>query len=257
MFVYVTPHVHSETVCRAFAAGGRLPTCPPHRLMPGNVAVYGIMRGCSEIIAQAQNAGRRWLYIDRGYFRASRDKDYGGFFRVTCDDYQHGGLGEYGEERWQRLNIRMSHWRKSGTHIVVCPPGRAFANYRGFCADKWLADVLAKLRASTDRPVRVREKPTDKNQKNIPLGFDLAHAWAVVAHSSNAAVEALLAGVPVFCTAPCAAYLMGRNDVTKIEAPDYPEREGWARALAANQWTLDEMRDGTCWRDLTEFHGTL
>ena len=69
--------------------------------------------------------------------------------------------------------------------------------------------------------------------------------------ASNAAVEALLSGVPVFCTGPCAAYRMGKPDVTEIETPALPDdRERWARVLAANQWTLDEMADGTCWREL-------
>jgi hypothetical protein len=64
-------------------------------------------------------------------------------------------------------------------------------------------------------------------------------------------VDALLAGVPVFCTAPCAAQTMGHTDPALIETPLYPDdRERWARVLAANQWTLDEMRDGACWHDL-------
>jgi hypothetical protein len=84
-----------------------------------------------------------------------------------------------------------------------------------------------------------------------PLSADLVGAWALVTHSSNAAVEALLEGVPVFCTAPCAAYRMGRPDVAAIEAPALPDdREQWAWNLARAQWTLAEMKSGECWRDL-------
>jgi hypothetical protein len=72
-----------------------------------------------------------------------------------------------------------------------------------------------------------------------------------VCWTSNAAVDAVLAGVPVFCTSPCAAYRMGHADLSKIETPHFPpDREQWAWSLAANQWTLREMASGQCWREL-------
>lgn len=255
MFVYVTRHIHSETVCTAFATGARAALVPPHRLMPGAAAVYGILRGCREIILQAQKESRTWFYIDRGYFKASRDADYSGYFRVSRDSYQHDGSGEFERARWEALKLRILDWKNAGNHILICPPGRAFASYRGFDADEWLTSTVAMLRNFTDRPIRIREKPQGAN-KNVPLSFDLKNCWALVAHSSNAAVEALLNGVPVFCTAPCAAASMGSRDLKTIESPRRPEdRERWASALAANQWTIEEMRNGSCWKELTQFYG--
>jgi len=35
-----------------------------------------------------------------------------------------------------------------------------------------------------------------------------------------------------------------------IEKPHWPEREWWLRAVCYNQWTLDEMRSGECWRNV-------
>ena len=86
-------------------------------------------------------------------------------------------------------------------------------------------------------------------------GFEaaLAGAHALVTHSSSTTVKALIEGVPVFCTGPCAAGPMGLADLARIEAPHYPEdREAWLRVLAANQWTRQEMADGTCWKQMTE-----
>jgi hypothetical protein len=104
------------------------------------------------------------------------------------------------------------------------------------------------LKASTDREIRVRTK---EQRKAVPFAQALQGAHAVVCWTSNAAVDALLAGFPVFCTAPCAAYRMGQTDLAKIECPFFPpDREQWARNLAANQWTLNEMTSGQCWREL-------
>jgi len=100
--------------------------------------------------------------------------------------------------------------------------------------------------------VRVREKP-HAGARNAPLAMDLIDCWAVVAHSSNVAVDALLLGVPVFVTDRCGARRCADTDLSHIESPRMPDdREEWAATLAAQQWTLEEMRSGLAWRMLQE-----
>jgi hypothetical protein len=135
---------------------------------------------------------------------------------------------------------------------MVCPPGEVYAGLMGFSAAQWLSDILATLKRCTDRPVIIRSKPA-KGVKAEPLWTSLRDCHALVCHSSNSAVEALQFGVPVFCTAPCAASALGSADVSTIEHPQYPGgREQWCWNLAAAQWTLAEMRAGTCWRELNQ-----
>ncbi|HYH39914.1 MAG TPA: hypothetical protein VD860_16960 [Azospirillum sp.] len=243
--VYATEHVHSATVCAAFAAGCGAPVVPPYPLLPGDVAMYGCLRGLRPTLIQAQREGRRWLYLDNGYFRPGH---YDGYYRVTRDALQHDGSGTATPHRWERLGLSIAPWRAGGGHVVVCPPSDIFAGLMGFDARRWLANTLDTLLRHTDRDVRIREKTKKPGR---PLAADLAGAWALVTHSSNAAVDALLAGVPVFCTNPCGAYRLGEPELKKIESPRRPDdREQWAWNLAANQWTLSEMADGTCWRML-------
>ena len=114
--------------------------------------------------------------------------------------------------------------------------------------EAWLADCQARLRAATDRPIRVRRKDDRR-----PLAADLDDCWALVTHASNAAVEAVLAGVPVFVTGPSAAAAMGSLDLDAIEQPVMPEgRRAWAERLAAAQWSLAEIRNGTAWSALRD-----
>ena len=65
----------------------------------------------------------------------------------------------------------------------------------------------------------------------------------LVTHSSTAAVEAVIAGVPVFCEPTCAAAPVGRTDLD-IENPVRPEREAWLAALAWRQFSRDEVSSG-------------
>lgn len=245
--VYRTTHIKNRRISEAFAAGCGAEIVPPGPLRSGAVFVYGCLRGTKEVVDQAKAAGRTWYYADNGYFRPGMD----GYFKVTKNALQHDGSGQFGPERWRRLGKTIHPWRADGEHILICPPSMSWGEIWGFDPMQWLADVLERLSSSTDRPLHIRHRENLDTQLHVALD----NAWAMVTHSSNAAVEALLWGIPVFCTDPCGAYRMGTPDLSRIENPPMPDdRElwQWACNLAANQWTIQEMRDGTCWRELKD-----
>jgi hypothetical protein len=240
--IYATPHMHSQTVCAALETGTRFRVVPPAPLLDGGVAMYGFLRGLLPTLNAARELGRPWVYIDRGYFGATYGDDYRGYFRVTRDALQIDGIGQFEgtpTARWWALGLEPKPWRTAGTHVLVCPPGDVFTRaVGGFAAADWERDTLAALRKDTDRPIRIRRKggPT-------PLVEDLKDCWALVTYMSNTAVEAILAGVPTFCTGPCAGRYVG-CDLSEIEYPITFDREPWAAALANGQFTLAELRAG-------------
>jgi hypothetical protein len=254
--VYQTNQGKNRRICEAFAAGCGAPIVPPYPLLPGDMFSFGCLRGLLPTLRHAQREGRTWYYGDNGYFKPAKRGRNGtsGYLRVTRNAMQHDGTGHADSGRWQALDMSIAPWRRNGRHIVLCPPARLIAAILEFDADQWLRDTQARLKTATDRPIRLRKKMSWREVQSgegPPLSYDLHNAWALVTHSSNAAVEALLTGVPVFCTAPCASYRMGRPDIERIEAPLMPDdRQQWAQNLAAAQWSLTEMVDGTCWREL-------
>lgn len=222
---------------RAFSSGCRGPLYRDTIYRPGPVAMFG-SPPLWDILQRTRREGFDWYYCDHAYFRRNR------YYRVTRNAYQHDGSGHAKDDRFRSLNIPMRPWRTSGRHVLVCPPDQAFASLMGFDAEGWLAGVLSELAAHTDRPIRVRGRHGNAS----PLVADLADCWALVTYTSNAAVEAVLEGVPVFCTARCAGLAMGTHNLSMIETPLTPDREQWAWNLAANQWTLSEIALGHCWR---------
>lgn len=205
--------------------------------------MYGFLRGLLPTLDQARHEGRPWVYADRGYFRSTYGNDYSGYFRLTRDAFQHDGRGVYNPQRWKSLGMRVAPWRR-GSYILVCPPGDVFTTaIGGFTSQSWIESTVGTLRQHTDREIRVRRKPA-KGADVEPLALALWDAHALVTHMSNTAVEAVLEGIPVFCTGRCAGATMGQSDLTKIENPVYPDREDWLAALAANQWTLEELAKG-------------
>ena len=266
--VYCTGHKWSVMVCEAFAQGAKARIVPPYPLMSGNddVFMYGALRGLLPTYQAAKRKGRTILYADNGYFLPGKTEQ--SYFRITRNALQHDGVGPPppgAMQRAKRLGIQLKPWRTSGSHIVVCPPGHLFAGTFGFSADAWLENTISTLKKHTDREIRVRRKmswndakPADilrggkpKTSVPTPLSVDLKDAWALVTHSSNAAAEAVVAGMPVFCTDRCGASAMGLSDLSAIESPRTDgDRESWLGVLAANQWMLSEMRSGQAWADL-------
>lgn len=234
--------------CKAFAAGcgGELVT--DRELRPGPVAMFGSPK-LWPLLEQARAEGRMWYYGDHGYFGRGR------YYRVTKNALQYiRGPSWLDFERLEELGVDIAPSRKAGDHVLVCPPDEVFANLNGFDAATWRTNVLAALREITKREIRVRERTCGEG-RGAPLAEDLDGAWALVTYTSNAAVEALCAGVPVICTAPSAAWDLASRRLEDVESPrvwGVRRRRDWAARLAANQWTLAEIRNGTCWQEIGE-----
>ena len=224
----------------AFAEGCAGQMVPPIKLFDGPAAMYGILRGTAEIIRQCEWVNRDYYYIDHGYIGAGH---YKGHYRVTKNARQAHSLNltEVPEDRLKKLGVELRPWRRHGDHILVIPLTGAIADYYGIDPDKWLQSTVSEITTATDRPVQTKIK----GQGNLEKA--LKNCWCVVTHSSNVAVDAILNGVPAITLGEsiCENVSWGFED---IEQPVWPEREWWLRAVAYNQWTLDEMRSGECWR---------
>ena len=122
LHIYQTPQGKNQRICAAFAAGSGGKIVAPYPLMPGDVFMFGALRGLLPTLRRAQREGRRWFYGDNGYFRTERSNPGAGYFRVTRNAMQHDGAGEASPERWRKLKLNIAPWRTKGSHIVVCPP---------------------------------------------------------------------------------------------------------------------------------------
>lgn len=243
---YATPgKVKALRLCETFAAGvnaaggsAALHCGPlPERLLPGAAVFYGVTPATAHLWAQAKAEGRDWFYIDNSYFDVSR----GTSFRVTKNRLQHSGAGVSDGQRRAALGVKVSPQRSGGDLALICLQSDAFLkNIAGVDPVFWLRCSLDYAQ-SLGLPVHVRQWDANKTAQARSLHDDLKHAAVVITHSSAAAVEARLAGIPVNCAPVCAAYNVAPED-----------RDRWADVLADNQWTLAELRDGTAWKALND-----
>lgn len=206
-------------------------------------AFYGLI-GIEHVF---QDARRRGTYFvgDNAFF----DRLRGSHFRFARDAFQPTEAQPPDWARFAAQGVKIRDWRRGG-HVVVVEQSEHFLTLSGAGAD-WRERTVEELRRHTDRPLVIRRWRRDKDKAARGLQEDLKGAHALVTHASAAAIEALLAGVPVFVTGQSAAVPMASGPLASIESPHYPEeREPWAAGLANSHWTLAELRGGIAWRRL-------
>lgn len=160
----------------------------------------------------------------------------------------HNGAGWWREGppgRFAKFGVEIAPWRADGEHILVLPqrgigpPGVAMPQ-------KWLQDVISRLRSKTNRKIVVRPHPGA--QKSDP---DFTGVWAAVTWGSGAGIKALAAGIPVFHEMPnWIGGLAAVRGIDDLENPFLGDRMMMFERLAYAQWTLDEIRRGEPFRCL-------
>jgi len=160
-------------------------------------------------------------------------------------------------DRWQALNVRLKPWKTTGKNIVIA---HQFAQvpYYGEHKKEAFPPAIAELQNHTDRPIVFRTHPLEKHWKRTetetPSGCiestahtfaeELENAWAVVTYDSNAALEAMIAGVPVFTLGQSMIDACANKDLSKIESPLRPDRQQLMHWIAYTQYNPDEFKAG-------------
>ncbi|WP_083468141.1 FkbM family methyltransferase [Methylobacterium tarhaniae] len=225
-------------VIRAMAEGLKCPlSYAEGGLRSGIPIVWGVLRGSRDVLLQAEERGRLWMYIDHAYFGRGHLANY----RISLNRFEAGAVRACPSDRLDRLGIPVEPWKTEGRTILVCPPTEHFIKAHG--VGSWLEDTLAELAKYTDRPIVVRQKP-QPGEPSIPLAEALGTAYALVTHSSNVAIEAAVAGVPVYVSPTSAAAPVGNTSLATIEERSFPDRRAWLQHLAYSQFSFDEIKLG-------------
>lgn len=274
--VYRFPHSRRSSFCaEAMARGIRAVGDEVHeRSMaqyPGkpdtDVAVfYGFNR---ELLEDYRAAGKKAIYVDLGYWQREGQTGHHKLGINSRHPTAYFQRKPHAPDRWNRLNVTIHPWRtpkNPNAPIIVAGMSGKGATAEGFRPEQWERDAVAQLKRHTKRPIIYRPKPNwtgskpiegSEYQRGDSQGRDVpsvlkSGVHAVVTHHSNVAVDALLAGVPVFVADGICAPL-ALSDLSQIETPIYPDgREQWAYDAAYTQWTIAEMTAGVPWRHLKE-----
>lgn len=234
------------------------------------VCVFGAKGKSKRIIDDHKLAGRKVLYFDKGFTRTKGEAGHTEYTRIIAGGADPSGYmmkADYDGARWRRLGLELKPRREpSGGHVMFCGSSQKYCDFNSLGnADEYASGVLTRARKNTLRQLVYRPKPTDKRAR--PLGgYALSPATqrmedalrgchVVITHGATAAMDAVLAGVPIICLGGCIASPVAATQVEMIESPFWPKdaaRQRWAYAMAYCQWTLDDMRKGAAWDTLRQ-----
>jgi len=238
----------------------------------GDIAVIwsvlwqGRMQSYKKIWDRYRNAGKPVVVIEVGGLLRNisfkiginginRDAD---FANQTFDD-----------QRWPLFKHELRPWNPTGDLIVICGQHDASEQWKGLPKmSTWIEQQITEIRKYTTRPILVRPHPRntitfDENKfKNVKvrlpkkdyMTYDdtdfkatLERTWAVVNHSSNPAMEAVIKGIPVFVSESSLCHDVGNTKLADINTPAMPNRLTWANQLAYTEWFADEIEQGLPW----------
>jgi hypothetical protein len=234
------------------ANGGRVICHDPDKMnaLPAEIIpIVGCHPELRDQIDAWTESGREFIYWDRGYCRRifatwlPRPYSGSGYYRWTRNAFQMRTIREVPKDRWLQIDTPTHPWNEGGKHIVIAKPSATYDAFHR--THDWLDKTVAELKRHTDRPLVIREKLSERS-----LADELKDAHALVTHQSNAGVEAVILGCPVFVDYGSAAALVGLTDLSKIETPIYPDRKPWLWSLAYSQYSEDELVNGALWRFL-------
>ena len=176
---------------------------------------------------------------------------------------------EYDDKRWPLFKHELKPWNPTGDMIVICGQHDASEQWKGLPRmDQWIVQQINEIRKYTTRPILVRPHPRhninfkESNFSNVKLRhpkrdyktYDdtdfkatLERTWAVVNHSSNPAIEAVIRGVPVFVSESSLCHDVGNINLADINTPAMPNRVNWANKLAYTEWFPNEIENGLPW----------
>jgi hypothetical protein len=231
-----------------------------------------------QVIDAQQRTGTRLLVIDSCLFNYKQKDHPANYLRYSFDGV-FPSTGNYFDsiinpDRWKQisrdLDVPLQPWRTHGDHVLICTQRQGGWSMKGLGVMSWLNQTVEEIRKYSDRPIRVRAHPGDKQSKtylaldprwttstNPELKDDLYNAWAVITYNSSPGVAGAIEGIPVFITDPVPqnsqACAVANTDLSQLDVPKTFERQAWVERLAMSHWNFTELSNGAAWRHIRQF----
>ena len=234
---------------------------PTFEQMNTPVAVWGCLRGTEAVIDEAGQKEQDWYFFDHAYVM-NEDKHNVNFklkdrvYRCTKNAQIINEIDELSDDDYKRIekyeeHIQLEPWKKDGKYILVFEPSD-FAK-RWWEVPNWTEDTIQLLKKNTNLEIRIRKK-----NSLISFESEVKGAKAVVSLQSAAAIQAHIWGIPGYCADMSAAYPVSHSfeliqkGLDSIQYIPDDTRQKWLNSILANQYTMTEIADGTCYNRLKD-----
>jgi len=234
---------------------------PTFEKVDSPVAVWGCLRGTEAVIDEAGQKEQDWYFFDHAY--VMNEQKHGKNFklkdrvyRVTKNAQIINDIDKLSDDDYKRIekyeeHVQLEPWKKDGKYILVFEPSD-FAK-RWWDVPNWTEDTIELLKKNTDLEIRIRKK-----NSLVSFESEVKGAKAVVSLQSAAAIQAHIWGIPGYCGHMSAAYPVSHSlemiekGLDSIQYTPDDIRQKWLNSVLANQYTMTEIADGTCYNRLKD-----
>ena len=232
---------------------------------------WGLAGNNIDKIKECMSKNEEWWYVDVGYLTESikrypepaiinKDKTY---FRIVKGKLHtiRGSAANptrLNELEQKNIDINFKGWNTGETkHILLCPSSETVTYHiNGISQQQWIDEVTNTLKQFTQREIRVRNKPRPGNQWwGTDIKNELKDCHCLITNMSLTAVDAVMNMVPVICHTDNIVSPVASHDLKFVEKPLRPGRKTmteWLKYVANNQFTLEEIGNGTAYKTLME-----
>lgn len=203
------------------------------------------------LISKIDNRLPFW-FIDSGYtnFLETHKK----WHRLTRNHIHWGGYFRAPVNRLDIFPKFPEPWRQGGDKILVIEPGPFAANIMHVDVKQWKYQVEEEIRKYSDKKIIFREKAPKKQRAPLYKHLLDEDYYCLININSNAAVEALWAGIPVITLNKHISNQVTRQQIKSINDLYRGSLAEWLAMLSYSQFTYEELTNGTAYRLLME-HG--
>lgn len=234
---------------------------------PNAADVHGMVGvKAAKLFHAALRSGAHALMFDKGYTRhvAPTGPRTWEFWRVSLDAHHPVRYlmdQPYPGDRFAGWGKLVNPWRTDGEHIVFAGSSEKYHSFMGLSdPTAYATKIIKQVSKMTGRPVVYRPKPSWKGA--IPIegarfsGPDehidgvVKNAWCLITHGSNAALDAIMLGVPAIVLGDGIAKPISSTDLADAVGPrmvHHKTRAAWFHAVAYQQFTMAEIAAGEMW----------
>jgi len=203
------------------------------------------------LISKIDNQLPFW-FIDSGYtnFIESNKK----WHRLVKNHLHSGMAFDAPVDRLKNFNSFPVQWRTTGSKILIIEPGPFAANIFHVNLKTWKYEIEEELRKYTDKTIVFREKAPKKKRESLYNHLLTEDYYCVININSNAATEAIWAGVPTITLDRHISNSVTKSKISDINNLYRGPLASWLAMLSYSQFTYEELVNGTAVNILKKYH---
>lgn len=191
-------------------------------------------------------------FIDSGYTNFLEENKI--WHRIIRSHLHHGNSFDAPVDRLGIFKSFPQQWRQGGEKIMVIEPGRFAAGIFGVDLKTWKYDIEKEIRQYSDRPIVFREKAPKKVRDPLYKHLCDEDYYCLININSNAATEAVWAGIPVITLDQHVTNPVTSNSISNINDLYRPNLAQWLCMLSYSQFTYEELIDGSFLKIVKRYH---